>query len=142
MTLLTYKKAFFREFLNNEEVKKLKIAVTSKGTELTSEVDPRFGRAQYFVVVDTETLEFEVVENTQNLNLPQGAGIQSSKKVIEAGAEVVITGNCGPKAFKALSGAGVKIATDGSGRVIDMVQKFKNGMLSYADDANVEGHWI
>lgn len=127
---------------NIKESKKMKIAVTSKGTSLTSEVDPRFGRTQYFLIVDSDTLEFEVVENTQNLNLPQGAGIQSSKKVVDAGAEIVITGNCGPKAFKALNAAGLKIAVEFSGRVIDAVQKCKNGMLTFADNANVEGHWI
>jgi predicted Fe-Mo cluster-binding NifX family protein len=120
----------------------MKIAVTSKGKELTSEVDPRFGRTQYFLIVDAETLEFDVVENTQNLNLPQGAGIQSSKKVVDAGAEIVITGNCGPKAFKALNAAGVKVAVEFSGRVIEAVQQFKNGMLTFADNANVEGHWM
>lgn len=120
----------------------MKIAVTSKGKDLNSEVDPRFGRTQYFLIVDTETLNFDVVENTQNLNLPQGAGIQSSKKVVDSGADIVVTGNCGPKAFKALKSAGVKISVEFTGRVIDAVQKCKNGMLPFADDANVEGHWM
>lgn len=118
----------------------MKIAVTSMGTDLNSDVDPRFGRTQYFLVVDSETLDFRVVENKQNLNLPQESGIQSSKTVMDAGAEVVITGNCGPKAFKALSTAGVKISVDFTGRVIEAVQKFKNGMLAVADEANVEDH--
>lgn len=118
----------------------MKIAVTSMGTDLNSDVDPRFGRTQYFLVVDSETLDFTVVENTQSLNLPQGAGIQSSKTVVDAGAEVVITGNCGPKAFKALNEAGVKISVEFTGRVIEAVQKFKNGMLAVADKANVEGN--
>ena len=120
----------------------MKIAVSSKGKDLTSEIDPRFGRAGYFVIVDSETLDYEAVENTQNLNLPQGAGIQSSKTVVNAGAEIVVTGNCGPKAYKALTEAGVRIALDGTGRVIDAVQKFKNGLLSFTEEANVEGHWI
>lgn len=120
----------------------MKIAVTSKGTDLNSEVDPRFGRTRYFLVVDSETLDFRVVENTQNLNLPQGAGIQSSKTIVDTGADVVITGNCGPKAFKALSSAGVKISVEFTGRVIDAVQRYKNGMLAVADEANVEGHWV
>lgn len=120
----------------------MKIAVSAKGKELTSEIDSRFGRAAFFVVVDTETLDFEAVENTQNLNLPQGAGIQSSKTVVGTGAEIVVTGNCGPKAFNALSSAGVRIAVGCTGRVIDAVQKCKNGLLTFADEANVEGHWV
>ncbi|WP_027358896.1 NifB/NifX family molybdenum-iron cluster-binding protein [Desulforegula conservatrix] len=120
----------------------MKIAVSSKGTDLTSEIDSRFGRAAFFVVVDSETLDFTAVENTQNLNLPQGAGIQSSKTVAGTGAEIVVTGNCGPKAFTALSAAGIRIAVGCTGRVIDAVQQCKNGLLSFADEANVEGHWI
>lgn len=118
----------------------MKIAVTSMGTDLSSDVDPRFGRAQYFLIVDSETLDFTVVENAQDLNLPQESGIQSSKKVVDSGAAVVITGNCGPKAFKALNEAGVKISMEFTGRVIEAVQKFKNGMLAIEDEANAEGN--
>lgn len=120
----------------------MKIAVSAKGKELASEIDPRFGRAAFFVIVDSETLDFEAIENTQNLNLPQGAGIQSSKTVAGTGAEIVVTGNCGPKAFTALSSAGIRIAIGCTGRVIDAVQQCKNGLLTFADEANVKGHWI
>lgn len=120
----------------------MKIAVSSKGKDLTSEIDERFGRAAYFMIVDTETLDFEAIENTQNLNLPEGAGIQSSKTVAGANAEILITGNCGPKAFAALSSAGIKISIGCTGRIIDAVQKFKNGLLTFATEANVKGHWI
>lgn len=119
----------------------MKIAVTSTGTELTSEMDPRFGRAAYFLIVDTETLDFEPVENSQNINLPQGAGIQAGKTVADKKVDTLITGNCGPKAFRTLQAAGIKVITDVSGRVIDAVQKFKNGELKQTDNANVEGHW-
>ncbi|MBW2646262.1 MAG: NifB/NifX family molybdenum-iron cluster-binding protein [Deltaproteobacteria bacterium] len=119
----------------------MKIAVTSTGKTLQSDIDPRFGRAQYFIIVDPETLDFDVVENTQNLNLPQGAGIQAGKAIVDNKAEVVITGNCGPKAFQVLSAAGVKVEVGAGGRVIDGIQKYKNGELKSADGANVDGHW-
>jgi len=119
----------------------MKIAVTSTGTELTSEMDPRFGRAAYFLIVDPDTLDFEPVENSQNINLPQGAGIQAGKTVSDKNVDAVITGNCGPKAFRTLQAAGIKVVTDVNGRVIDAVLKFKNGELEEASEANVERHW-
>jgi predicted Fe-Mo cluster-binding NifX family protein len=120
----------------------MKIAVTSTGKDLNSDLDPRFGRAAYFIIVDSETLEFEAIENTQNLNLPQGAGIQAGKTIVNSKAEVLITGNCGPKAFNVLNQAGIKIVTGAKGKVIDAVQQYKNNELKISEEANVEGHWV
>ena len=119
----------------------MKIAVTSTGTELTSEMDPRFGRAAYFLVVDPDTMEFETVENSQNLSLPQGAGIQAGQTIADKKVGTLITGNCGPKAFRTLQAAGIKVITNVDGRVIDAVEKFKKGELTPSDGANVDGHW-
>ena len=119
----------------------MKIAVTSKGTELTSEVDPRFGRARYFIVMDTESDAFEAVDNEQNLNAAQGAGIQAAQKVAEADVEALISGNVGPRAFATLNAAGIKIYIGAEGTVADAAEQFKAGKLKAADDANVEGHW-
>ncbi|MBW2182049.1 MAG: NifB/NifX family molybdenum-iron cluster-binding protein [Deltaproteobacteria bacterium] len=119
----------------------MKIAVTSTGKELTSEMDPRFGRAAYFLIVDPETMEFETVENSQNINLPQGAGIQAGQTIADKKVDTLVTGNCGPKAFRILQAANIKVITGISGRVIDAVEKFKNGELKQTDQANVEGHW-
>jgi len=119
----------------------MKIAVTSAGKDLSSDVDPRFGRAANFILVDPETMEYEVKENAQNLNLPQGAGIQAGKTIIESGAKVLITGFCGPKAFKVLQKGGIRIVTNASGRVMDAVMQYKNDELEYTNTANVEGHW-
>ena len=77
----------------------MKVIVTSQGRELNSPVDPRFGRAKYFIVVDTETGDLSAADNSQNLNALQGAGIQAATNVIDAGAEAVVTGHVGPKAF-------------------------------------------
>ena len=119
----------------------MKIAVTSTGKELTSDMDPRFGRAAYFIIVDSETMKYEVVDNKQNLNLPQGAGIQAGKTIVDNHADVLITGNCGPKAFLVLEQAGVKIVTGAGGKIKDVVLQYKNGELKAAQGANVEGHW-
>jgi predicted Fe-Mo cluster-binding NifX family protein len=120
----------------------MKIAVSSSGKDMESQLDPRFGRSSYFIIIDLETMAFEVVENSQNLNLPQGAGIQAAKTIIENRADVLITGHCGPKAFKVLQSAGVIIMIGAKGSVGDAIQQFKNGELETAQEADVEGHWV
>ncbi len=119
----------------------MRIAVTSTGNELISDMDPRFGRAKYFLIVDSETLEYEVAENKQNLNLPQGAGIQAAKAIVDLKADVLISGNCGPKAFQVLNAAGIQVVTGANGRVIDAITQYKSGELQSADGPNVAGHW-
>ena len=119
----------------------MKIAVTSKGVDLDSEVDPRFGRAAYILVVDSETLSFEVLDNQENVNAFKGAGIQAAKMVSETGADVLLTGYCGPNAFKAMKAAKVGVANDATGTVREAVAAYGAGKLSLAEDANVEGQW-
>ena len=119
----------------------MKIAVTSKGTGLDSDVDPRFGRAAYILIVDSDTLEFEVIDNKENINALKGAGIQAASSVANKGAEVLLTGYCGPNAFKALNAGNIGVANDASGSVRDAVNAYINGKLPLADKANVEGHW-
>jgi len=120
----------------------MKVIVTSQGRELNSPVDPRFGRAKYFLVVDTETGEFSATDNSQNLNAAQGAGIQAGKKVVDLGAKAVITGHIGPKAFTTLQTGGVQIYTGAAGTVADAIEQFKAGALKQSSAADVEGHWV
>ena len=117
----------------------MKIAVTSKGTDLDSQVDPRFGRAVYILIVDTENLEFEVLDNKDNVNAFKGAGIQAASMVSDKGAEMLFTGFCGPNAFKTLEAAKIKIVTDMSGTVRDAVKAFNEGKYVFSDEANTEG---
>ena len=119
----------------------MKIAVTSKGTNLDSQVDPRFGRAAYIIIVDTETFEFEVLDNKENVNALKGAGIQAASMVSDKGAEVLLTGYCGPKAFMTLEAAKIRVANDVEGTIEDAVKSFNEGKLTFADKANVEGQW-
>lgn len=120
----------------------MKVAVTSRGTDMASEVDPRFGRAKFLILVDTETGEFTAHDNTQNLNAVQGAGIQAAQNVVRLGAAAVITGSVGPKAFAALQAGDVKPNIGATGSVHDAVEQFKDGRLQCVDQANVEGHWV
>ena len=119
----------------------MKVLVTSQGNELNSPVDPRFGRAKFFMVVDTETQEFSVADNAQNLNAAQGAGIQAGRNVVNLGAQAIITGHVGPKAFATLQAGSVQIYTGATGTVADAVEQFKQGNLEQAGAADVEGHW-
>ena len=120
----------------------MKIAVTSQGKDLSSQVDPRFGRAKYFIVVDTDSGEFTAEDNSQNLNAAQGAGIQAGQNVVSLGVEAVITGNAGPNAFKTLQAGNVKIYISATGMVADVIEQLKAGKLQEASQANVEGHWV
>ena len=124
----------------NEET--MRIAVTAQGRDLRAPIDPRFGRAKFFVVVDPATGEFSAVDNTQNLNAAQGAGIQAGRNVVELGANAVITGHVGPKAFTTLQAGGVAVYTDATGTVADAIEQFKAGKLRRSSAADVEGHWV
>ncbi|NLF33087.1 MAG: dinitrogenase iron-molybdenum cofactor biosynthesis protein [Planctomycetes bacterium] len=120
----------------------MRIAITAQGRDLNAPVDPRFGRAACFVVVDTETGAVSVVDNTQSLNAPQGAGIQAGKTVVDLGVKALITGHVGPKAFATLTAGGVAVYTGAAGDVGGAVEQFKAGTLKPADAATVEGHWV
>lgn len=119
----------------------MKIAITSKGTDLDSEVDPRFGRAAYILIVDTTSLAIEVLDNSENVNAFKGAGIQTATMVSNKGAEALLTGFCGPNAFKTLNAAGVKVGNDVTGNIREAVNAFNEGKVSFSDAANVDGHW-
>lgn len=119
----------------------MKLAITSKGTHLDSEVDPRFGRAAYILLVDSETMDVEALDNKDNANSLKGAGIQASVLISEMEADVLLTGHCGPNAMKTLNAAEIKIVNNVGGLVKDAIEAFKQGQYEYATEANVEGHW-
>lgn len=118
----------------------MKIAVTSTAKALDSKVDPRFGRAACFIIVDTETMDFSAIEN-ENVAAAGGAGISSAKVIIDAGAEAVLTGNCGPNAERTLTAAGAKLYTGVTGTVAEAIEFFKSGKLTEAEGPNVQSHF-
>ena len=117
------------------------IVITAQGPTLNSPVDPRFGRAKHFLLVDTESDGFIAQDNAQNLNAPQGAGIQAAQTVARLGAEAVLTGHVGPKAFAVLRTANIAVYTGVTGNVRESLDAFKAGKYQPAQSADVEGHW-
>jgi predicted Fe-Mo cluster-binding NifX family protein len=104
-------------------------------------MDPRFGRASYIVIVDSETMDYEVLDNAENYNAFKGAGIQAAAMVSDKKAEVLLTGYCGPNAFKTLEAAKIKVGGDVSGTVREAVDAYINGNVKLVSEANTDGHW-
>ena len=119
----------------------MKIAFTTSGDTLEAPLDTRFGRAPKFLVYDQETGAFAILDNQQNLNAAQGAGIQSAETVARTGAKALVTGHCGPKAFRVLAAAGIAVYTCDAASVREALEQFTAGKLKSASGANVEGHW-
>lgn len=103
----------------------MKVAVTSQGSELASELDPRFGRARWFIVVDTETGAYEAIDNSAGVDAPSGAGISAGQRIADLGVDAVITGHCGPNAERVLNQAGVRIIERTGGTVEEAVEWFR-----------------
>ncbi|MBN2057776.1 MAG: NifB/NifX family molybdenum-iron cluster-binding protein [Candidatus Saganbacteria bacterium] len=112
----------------------MKICVTAQGADLESQVDPRFGRCSYFIIIDDATLEFEALSNPAATAVG-GAGIQSAQMVASAGAQAVVTGNVGPNAYMTLAELGLKIFVGAGGTVKQAVEAYKAGKLQQASDA-------
>ena len=119
----------------------MKIAVAAKGKTVDDQVDDRFARAQNLIIVDTDTMDFEVLENAQNAQAAHGAGVQAAASIANAGVEYVITGHCGPNAFNILNEAGIKVVVGASGTVKEAVEAYKRGELKFADSSDVNRHW-
>jgi len=117
----------------------MKVAVTAVEASLDSEVDPRFGRCKYIILVDLTTMEFEAVDNSAGMGAG-GAGIATGQLVASKGAQAVLTGNCGPNAYQVLLSAGVQVFTGVTGKVRDAVQSFKSGQYKASAQPNVAPH--
>ena len=114
----------------------MKIAISSSGKNLDAQIDPRFGRCEYFVIVETNDMSFEAFAN-EGMAVSGGAGIQAAMFVVSKGAKVVVTGNIGPNAVTTFSAEGVEIITGQSGTVRKAVDDYKIGKLIATNAANV-----
>jgi len=118
----------------------MKICITSRGNSLESEVDPRFGRCSFFIFVDSESMEFEAVPNAMT-GMSGGAGIQAAQFMSENEVGAVVTGNCGPNAFRTLSAAGIEVFTGASGTVKDALEAYRNSTLTSSQGPSVGSHF-
>jgi len=117
----------------------VKICITSQGDNLDSQVDPRFGRCQYFIIVDTQTFAFEAILNP-NVNGMGGVGIQSAQFIADKDVKIVLTGNVGPNAFQVLQAAGVNIIVQVSGKIKDVIEKYNNNDFKLTEKPSVDSH--
>ncbi len=117
----------------------MKIAITAKSNILESDIDPRFGRCSYFLIIDIDTMSFEPISN-ESAMASGGAGIQAAQTIAKAGVEVVVTGNMGPNAFQTLSAAGIKVFTGADGTIKEVIEKYKKGELKETEAPNVDSH--
>ncbi len=120
----------------------MKIIFTTSGATLDAALDPSFGRARNFLLYDLECEAFDIISNQQNLNAAQGAGIQAAQTIAKAGAQALITGHCGPKAFRVLAAAGVKVYNTDTPTIAEALARYRTGQLTEAAEANVESHWV
>lgn len=120
-----------------------RVVVTASGDRTDAPVDPRFGRAARLLLVDVASGRVErALDNGGGVTATQGAGVQAAEAVVRLGAGALITGHCGPKAFRALQAAGVAVFTGAEGTVAEALQLFRDGRLERAADADVHGHWV
>ena len=117
----------------------MKICISSTGESLNAQVDPRFGRCSYFLIVDTDTMNIESISNESAMT-SGGAGIQAAQTVAKTGVKVVVTGNMGPNAFQTLSAAGIMVFTGANGTIKETIEKYKKGELKEAAAPNVGSH--
>jgi predicted Fe-Mo cluster-binding NifX family protein len=118
----------------------MKICVTATAASLEAQIDPRFGRCSYLIIIDSENMRFEAIPNMA-AGVTGGAGIQAAQTIANKGVKLLITGNVGPKAFQALSVASIEVVTGAFGTVREAVEKFKRGELEKTGVPNVGGHF-
>ncbi len=119
----------------------MKLCITSQGEDLSAVVDPRFGRARYFIIYDDASEEFELIDNAENVSAAGGAGVQAATTVVESGADWVISGHMGPKALSVLQAGDVEVAVGAEGTVQEAIEAFENDELEKAEEADASPRW-
>jgi predicted Fe-Mo cluster-binding NifX family protein len=117
----------------------MKIAVTANGEGLDAFTSPFFGRCQWYVLVETETLQYETLANPA-LSASGGAGIQAAQYLIEQGAQAILSGNVGPNAFQVLEAAGIPVYVSTDGTVRQAVESFQAGQLASVHAPTAPSH--
>ncbi|HEX74154.1 MAG TPA: dinitrogenase iron-molybdenum cofactor biosynthesis protein [Dehalococcoidia bacterium] len=118
----------------------MKIAISANSPSLDAEVDPRFGRCQYYLILDPDTMQFESIQNS-SIVIGGGAGIATGQMIVKSGVQVVLTGHCGPNAYQVLSAAGIQVITGVSGKIRDVVQDYKSDKFQAIPQPTVSTHF-
>lgn len=119
----------------------MKIIFTAAGDGLEAPLDPRFGRAPKFILFDLDSGAFEVLDNADNAAGAQGVGVQAANAAVRTGASALVTGHCGPNAFRVLAAAGIRVYTTPAATVAAALEAYKAGSLRPAAAPDVRGHW-
>ncbi len=119
----------------------MRLALTAQGTSLDHQLDLRFGRAPFVLIADTETGEVEAIDNHENMNAAEGAGIGAAQMVIDKQVEWLVTGHVGPKAYRVLQQAGIKVCPQTGGTCSEALERFRSGEIEQLEDPNVKGYW-
>jgi predicted Fe-Mo cluster-binding NifX family protein len=119
----------------------VKVAFTASGNTLDAPMDPRFARAAGYIIYDTDTDTFAAVDNRKVLDTAHGAGILATESIVGQGVNCVVTGHCGPNAFRALSAAGIRIYKAQNQTVAEALEAYRAGALPLLESADVDGHW-
>jgi predicted Fe-Mo cluster-binding NifX family protein len=117
------------------------VCFTTSGDDLDAPFDARFGRAPKYLIYDTENNTFRMADNSGSAQASHGAGIQAAQAVANLGVKAVVTGHCGPKAFRALNAAGVDIYNTNAATVAEALEAFSTGALKPVGAPDVAGHW-
>jgi predicted Fe-Mo cluster-binding NifX family protein len=120
----------------------MKIAMTTSGDSLDAPMDSRFGRAPRILVYDLENSTFDLMDNVENMNAEQGAGVSTAEAVVRSGAGGVITGHCGPSAFRVLTIAGVSVLKTSAATVAKALELYRSGKLTEIKSPDMSGHWV
>jgi predicted Fe-Mo cluster-binding NifX family protein len=119
----------------------MKIAITANEENLESDIDTRFGRCRFFLIIDTDTMNFESISN-EGAMTSGGAGIQAAQKIVNTGGiEAILTGNIGPNAFQIFNSTKIKVFSGLCGSIKETVLKYKKGDLKETKSPNVNSHF-
>ena len=117
----------------------MRLAISTGRPDIDGEVDPRFGRCPYLVIVDSESMDFETMANP-GATTGGGAGVATAQAIAAKGVAAVLTGNCGPNAYQVLNAANTKVVTGVTGKVREAVRDYESGRLQAVSQPNVEAH--
>jgi predicted Fe-Mo cluster-binding NifX family protein len=119
----------------------MKILFSTSGDDLSAVLEPRFGRSPRFLVYDLDSDSFELVENQESRDTTHGAGIQTAEKAARLGVAAVVTGHCGPKAFRVLSAAGITVFYTDAETVAEALALYRAGNLDAASSSDAKALW-